>query len=67
MSKLSCSQKEQLDKLFLEAKWFYNYLLRIRKENECKLNDINTTDIASVIHLTKDNEEVESELEVLSS
>lgn len=66
-SKLNTKQKNELEKLFVEAKWFYNYVLNVKNENECNLCDINSTDIKSVIHLDKDRKEIESELELLSS
>lgn len=66
-SKLNARQREELEKIFVEAKWFYNYVLNIRNEQECSLNNINSTGIKTVIHLDKDRCEVESELELLSS
>lgn len=66
-SKLNARQKNELEKLFVEAKWFYNYVLNVKNENKCNLCDINSTDIKSVIHLDKDRNEIESELELLSS
>lgn len=51
--------------LFVEGKWFYNYVLRLHKD--AKLNDINTTDIKEVIHLDKNGNELKSRLNVLSS
>jgi len=65
--KLNARQREELEKIFVEAKWFYNYVLNIRKERECSLNSISSTGIKSVIHFDKDRCEVESELELLSS
>lgn len=66
-SRLNTRQKEELERLFVEAKWFYNHVLSLKKEQECKLREINTTDIRSVTHLDKDRNEVETELRVLSS
>ena len=66
-SKLNVRQREELEKIFVEAKWFYNYVLSLRKEQECSLNSISSTGIKTVIHLDKDNCEVESDLKLLSS
>lgn len=51
--------------LFVEGKWFYNYILRLHEN--AKLNSINTTEIKEVIHLDKDRNEIVSKLNVLSS
>lgn len=66
-SRLNLRQEEELERLFVEAKWFYNHVLNLTKEQECKLYEISTTDIRSVTHLDKDGNEVETELQVLSS
>lgn len=67
MSRLTSTQKEDLTKLFLEAKWFYNYVLSIKNDEHCSLSEIKTTDIKSVVHFDKEHNEIESELEHLSS
>jgi putative transposase len=61
-SHLSKQKKEYLNKLFLEAKWLYNYLLTF--EN---VFDINTTQIKSVNVLNKHRKIETRELKVLSS
>ena len=66
-SKLNQRQKEELEKIFIEAKWFYNHILNLRNEQECNLCNINSTKITSVIHFDKDRNEIESELQLLSS
>lgn len=66
-SKLNSRQKDEIERIFIEAKWFYNHILNFKKEQECKLCDINTTGIRTVVHLDKDRNEVESELLLLSS
>ena len=63
--RLNKRQKEELQMLFVEGKWFYNYVLKLHKD--VKLNDINTTNIKEVIHLDKDGNELKSKLNVLSS
>ena len=53
--------------LFVEGKWFYNHVINLHQEQQVRLLDINTTDIKSVRHFTKDKEQVTSELEYLSA
>ena len=64
--RLNKKQKEQLMMLFVEGKWFYNYILAM-KRNGIKLKDINTTSIKDVKHFDKDGNEVISQLQHLSS
>ena len=56
--RLSKQQKEQLDLLFLEGKWFYNYILSEKKKKEIPLNLIKPTDFKDVVKLDKDGHEV---------
>lgn len=64
--RLSKKQKEQLDMLFVEGKWFYNHVLSM-KRNGVQLKNINTTNIKEVKHLDKDRNEVISTIQYLSS
>ena len=64
--RLNAKQREELKMLFIEGKWFYNYVLAMKK-NGIKLRDINTTNIKEVKHFDKDRNEILSRLEVLSS
>ena len=64
--RLNKRQKEQLQMLFVEGKWFYNHVLSMKK-NGIKLKDINTTNIKEVKHFDKDKNEVVSRLNQLSS
>ena len=64
--RLNKKQKEQLDMLFIEGKWFYNYILSMKK-NGIKLKDINTTNIKEVKHFDKDGNEIISIIQYLSS
>ena len=64
--RLNKRQKEELQMLFVEGKWFYNHILTMKK-NGIKLRDINTTSIKEVKHFDKDKNEILSKLEVLSS
>lgn len=65
---LSKLQKEQLQLLFVEAKWFKNYVLdwyNLDKKNN-KLSKFNSS-IKSIIHKDKDMNNVEVELKCLGS
>lgn len=64
--RLNKRQKEELEMLFVEGKWFYNHILSMKK-NGIKLSDINTTKIKEVKHFNKDKEEQLSDLKYLSS
>ena len=64
--RLNNKQREELKMLFVEGKWFYNYVLTM-KRNGIKLRDINTTSIKEVKHFDKDGNEVVSQLHHLSS
>ena len=65
--RLNKKQKEQLERLFLEGKWFYNYILDFRNKSGVKLKDINTNKIKEVKHLDKDKNELVSPLTCLLS
>ena len=65
-NKLNKRQHEELDMLFVEGKWFYNHILRLKK-NGIRLRDINTTNIKTVLHYDKDGNPVESKLMFLGS
>ena len=64
--RLNRKQREELQMLFVEGKWFYNHVLAM-KRNGIKLRDINTTNIKDVKHFSKDDIEVVSQLRYLSS
>ena len=64
--RLNKKQKEQLDMLFVEGKWFYNHVLNMKK-NGIHLRDINTTHVKTVKHFDKDMNPIETELRYLSS
>lgn len=51
--RLNKKQKEELEKLFVEGKWFYNHVLNIH-QNGKSLRDINSTNIKEVEHFSKD-------------
>ena len=64
--RLNKRQKEELEMLFVEGKWFYNHILSMKK-NGIKIRDINTTKIKEVKHFNKYKEEQLSSLKYLSS
>jgi hypothetical protein len=64
--RLNKKQKEQLDMLFVEGKWFYNHILAMKKSG-IQLKDINTTNIREVKHFDKNGSEIISDIEYLSS
>ena len=65
--RLNKRQREQLEMLFVEGKWFYNHVINFHQKKQIRLLDINTTSIKSVNHFTKDHELVNSELKYLSA
>ena len=64
--RLNKMQREELERLFLEGKWFYNHVLNMKK-NGVHLRDINTTSIKTVKKLDKDQNELSEDLLCLSS
>lgn len=64
-NKLSHNQKEQISRVFVEAKWFKNSLINHLHEN----NTLEGFDSKkkTVIHRDKDGNDIESELKVLGS
>lgn len=63
--RLNKRQREELEQLFVEGKWFYNHVLNLHNNGQ-KLNVINTTNIKTVNHYDKDKKLIQSELKVLS-
>ena len=64
--RLNKTQKEELEKLFVEGKWFYNHVLSIHHSG-ISLRSINSTMIKEVEHFTKEKEKISSKLEVIGS
>ena len=64
--RLNKKQKEQLDMLFVEGKWFYNHILTMKKSG-IQLKNINTTNIREVKHFDKNGNEIISDIKYLSS
>ena len=65
-NKLNNLQKQQLNMLFIEGKWFYNHVLNLHK-NSLKFKDINTTNIKQVNHYNKDKQLLNTNLKYLGS
>lgn len=63
--RLNNRQREELEQLFVEGKWFYNHVLNLHNNGQ-KLNSINTTNIKTISHYDKDKNLIQSELKVLS-
>ena len=66
-NKLNLVQKEHLKMCFVEAKWMYNHVLNLTEDENNNVFDLNYKDLDVVRHLTKDKEEVFSNLTHLSS
>ena len=64
--RLNNKQREELERLFLEGKWFYNHVINMKK-NGVQLRDINTTHIKTIRKLDKDQNELSEDLLCLSS
>ena len=65
--RLNAQQREQLELMFLEGKWFYNYILSQKKKREVPLNLINPTSFKDILKLDKDKNEVPYKLQILPS
>jgi len=63
--RLNKRQREELQMLFVEGKWFYNHILNLHKN--VSLTRINTTDIKQVERLDKDKNKISQDLEYLSA
>lgn len=64
-NKLNASQREKLKMMFVEAKWLYNHVLNLSKNED--VFKMKYTDIEEVHHLDKDKNELISPLLNLSS
>lgn len=63
--RLNKKQKEQLEMLFLEGKWFYNHILNLHGSLE--LGKINTTEIKTVEKFNKDRQKESIQLKFISA
>lgn len=61
--RLNKKQKEELEMLFVEGKWFYNHLLNLHKEKE--LREINVCQVKEVNHFNKEHQKINSRLEYI--
>ena len=65
--RLNAQQRNQLELLFLEGKWFYNYILSEKKKREIPLHCINPTDFKDIVRLDKDGNVSQYKLQALPS
>lgn len=63
-NKLSKKQREALKMMFVEGKWFWNYIINFTETNDIKDIDLK---IKSVKHFDKDHNEIISDFNYLSS
>ena len=63
--RLNKKQKEELEMLFVEGKWFYNHMLNLRKNKEFR--EINVCYLKEVEHFDKNHNVVLSKLNYLSA
>lgn len=63
-NKLSKKQRETLKMMFVEGKWFWNYIINFTETNDIKDVDLK---IKSVKHFDKDHNEIISDFNYLSS
>lgn len=63
-NKLSKKQREALKMMFVEGKWFWNYIVNFTETNDIKDVDLK---IKSVKHFDKDHNEIISDFNYLSS
>jgi len=63
--RLNKRQKEELEMLFIEGKWFYNHVLNLHKDVE--FGKINTTNIKQIDKFNKDKQKETVNLEYLSA
>lgn len=63
-NKLSKKQRETLKMMFVEGKWFWNYIVNFTETNDIKDVDLK---IKSVKHFDKDHNEIISDFNYLSS
>lgn len=64
--RLNAKQREELKRMFIEGKWFYNHVLNIHKDGT-PFSQINTGAIKQVVRRNKDKQEQTEELRVLNS
>ena len=63
--RLNKKQREQLEMLFIEGKWFYNHMLNLHKD--LLLRDINACNVKEIDRLDKDRNVIHTKLEHISA
>jgi putative transposase len=66
-NKLNIAQRETLKMMFVEAKWMYNHILALSKQDGSDVFSLKYTELGTVTHYDKDGNELKSELTRLSS
>lgn len=64
--RLNKKQREELQRLFVEGKWFYNHVLSLHKEGK-ELSKINSADIREVVHFDRDGNRITDKITVLNA
>ena len=64
--RLNKKQREELQRLFVEGKWFYNHVLSLHKEGK-ELSKINSADIREVVHFDKNGKKLTDRITVLNA
>ena len=64
--RLNAKQREELKRLFVEGKWFYNHVLNLHKDGKA-FSEINTAAIEEVGHRDKNNNEITDSLRCLNA
>lgn len=64
--RLNKKQREELKRLFVEGKWFYNHVLSLHKEG-LELSKINSADIREVVHFDRNGKTLTDSLTTLNA
>ena len=64
--RLNAKQREELKRLFVEGKWFYNHVLNLHKTGVA-LSQINSSSIKEVVHKDKNRNDLTDTLRVLNA
>lgn len=66
-NKLNNQQKNHLKMLFVEAKWLYNHINNLSKNDDFNVFNVDYKDFPNIQHFDKDHNIITSELQYLSS
>ena len=66
-NKLNKVQQQALKMCFVEAKWLYNYILNLSKDNSVDIFKLNYKDLDTITHFDKHKNPIVSKLSYLSS